>query len=122
MALGHYGLYLLVAVITCISGFFDGLGFLYASRIWAGGNFSRDALLRSAASFTTGISLYFVSLKYQDAVGVRSPEVQTIFWFGVTLISMSILSGQFLTWRSMDQAVAVGVLLGIGWLIFRTGG
>jgi uncharacterized membrane protein YoaK (UPF0700 family) len=30
----------LVVLITCVSGYFDGQGFLHAARIWAGGTLS----------------------------------------------------------------------------------
>ena len=57
-----------------------------------------------------------------NAVGITSPEIQTVTWFGVTLIGVALVSGSFLKWTLLDQTVAVAVLFGIGWLMFRTAG
>jgi hypothetical protein len=46
--------------------------------------------------------------------------VQTIIWFGVTIVGVGVASGQFTQWRPTEQLVALGVILGIGWLLVRT--
>lgn len=51
-----------------------------------------------------------------------SPEMQTLLWFTMTIIGVAIVSGQFVDWQRVDQAVAVAILIGLGWLLFRTGG
>lgn len=67
-----------------------------------------------------GISLYDVILRDMDALGVRAPEVQTLAWFSVTLVGVAVFRGAFLSWRRVDQLVAVAVLAGIAWLMART--
>jgi hypothetical protein len=34
---------------------------------------------------------------------------------------VALISGRLAAWRRLDQLVAVVVLLGIGWLLLRTG-
>jgi hypothetical protein len=110
----------LLTALTLASGMADAKGFVYASQIWSGGTFHIAAVLRSALGFAVGISLYYVILRDMNTMGVRAPEVQTLAWFSVTLVSVAVFSGTFLTWRRIDQLVAVGVLAGIAWLMART--
>jgi len=37
------------------------------------------------------------------------------------MVGTALISGKFLQWQTIDQAVADGVLLGIAWLLFRAG-
>jgi hypothetical protein len=39
----------------------------------------------------------------------------------VTIVGVAIVSGRFLAWRVGDQALAVAVLAGLGWLLVRNG-
>ncbi len=109
----------LMLTLTVVSGLFDAEGFLYASRIWQQGVFDLGALWRSAASFAVGISIYFVMLRSLDQLGVNAAEVQTLLWFGVTLVGVALLRGTFFAWPRVDQAVAVLVLAGIAALLVR---
>jgi len=38
------------------------------------------------------------------------------------MIGVATISGRVFSWPLLDQGVAVAVLVGIGWLIFRTSG
>ena len=114
------GAYIIIAVLTIFSGVADAQGFLHAARIWQNGNVIWDELGRSALGFTLGIILYWLALRNMNAVGITSPEIQTVTWFGVTLIGVALISGSFLKWTLHDQTIAVIVLFGIGWLMFRT--
>jgi len=98
----------------------DAQGFLHAARIREGGRFSIGALARSASGFAVGIGLYYFGQQYQEALGIRAPEIQTVSWFAVTLIGVAFFSGRFASWRLLDQAIAVLVLMGIAWLMVRT--
>jgi len=40
--------------------------------------------------------------------------------FAATIIGIAAMSGHFLRWPLADQALAVALLLGIGWLMVRT--
>jgi hypothetical protein len=76
---------------------------------------------KSALGFWTGITLYVLALKFMARMGVTSAEIQTIVWFTMTIIGVVIFSGKFLSWPRLEQAVAVLVLMGLGWLLARTG-
>jgi hypothetical protein len=54
-------------------------------------------------------------------MGVTSAELQTIVWFAMTIIGVVVFSGKFLAWPRLEQGVAVLVLIGLGWLLARTG-
>ena len=116
------GSYVIIIVLTILSGIADAQGFLHAARIWQNGTLIWDELGRSALGFVLGIVLYWIVLRNMNAVGITSPEIQTLTWFGVTLIGVALVSGSFLKWTLLDQAIAVIVLFGIGWLMFRTTG
>ncbi|MES1204434.1 MAG: hypothetical protein ABUS79_00730 [Pseudomonadota bacterium] len=108
--------------MTLVSGVADAQGFIHAARIWQDGKLVWSELGKSAIGFVAGIGMYWLSLRYMKALGVVTPEVQTLIWFGVTLVGVAIISGRAFKWPLLDQGVAVAVLVGIGWLIFRTNG
>ncbi|MBI1277185.1 MAG: hypothetical protein GC179_03560 [Anaerolineaceae bacterium] len=114
------GSYMLIIVLTILSGVADAQGFLHAARLWQNGILIWGELALSALGFAIGILLYWIVLRNMNEVGITSPEIQTVTWFGVTLIGVALVSGSFLKWTLLDQAVAVAVLFGIGWLMFRT--
>lgn len=111
----------LVLVLIVLSGFADSLGFVYAAKIWQGGAVSWPDVGRSALGFVGGITLYVFGLKYLARLGVTSAEMQTSIWFAMTIIGVVIFSGRFFTWPRLEQFVAVLVLVGLGWLLVRTG-
>ncbi|MGE0824971.1 MAG: hypothetical protein AB7G75_17390 [Candidatus Binatia bacterium] len=107
---------LIVITLTILSGWCDSLGFTYAARIWQEGQLQWHNLARSALGFATGISLYWGTIRYFSALGIVSAELQTLLWFGTTMLGVALLSGKALYWRPIDQFVAVLVLIGIAWL------
>ena len=112
---------LLVLVLIVLSGFADSLGFVYAAKIWQGGAVSWPDVGRSVLGFVGGITLYVFALKGMARMGVTSAEMQTAVWFAMTIIGVVIFSGKFFTWPRLEQSVAVLVLVGLGWLLVRTG-
>lgn len=112
-------LILLAATLAC--GAADALGFVHAARVWQGGSFVGREALYSAACFQFGVAMYWIALRTLSAWGVVSTETQTLVWFAATIICVAILTGQFLRWQMLDQTVALGVLVGIAWLLARTG-
>ena len=112
---------LLVLVLITLSGFADSLGFVYAAKIWQNGTLSWPDVGRSALGWVVGITLYVISLKYMARLGVTSAEIQTAVWFAMTIIGVVIFSGRFVSWPRLEQVVATLVLLGLGWLLVRTG-
>lgn len=113
--------HLILVAATLVCGAADALGFMHASRIWQGGQFQgRDALL-SAANFQIGVFMYWLALRTLSDWGVVSTEAQTLVWFVTTIIGVAILSGQFMRWQTVDQCIAVFVMIGMAWLLSRTG-
>ena len=113
---------LLIAVSTLLSGIGDAQGFLHASRVWNDGSFQWVAALKSALGFQFGVLMYWFALRHLQASGVAAVEVQTLFWFGATIIGVALLGGSFIHWPWVDKLAAAAVLSGIGWLMFRTSG
>jgi len=109
-----------IVLFTLLSGVGDALGFLHAGRVWNDGQFQWLAALKSAAGFQFGVLMYWFALRHLQASGVVEVEVQTLFWFGATIVGVALLGGQFLRWPMADQLAALAVLAGIGWLMFRT--
>lgn len=110
---------LIVLVLIVGSGFLDSLGFVYAAKVWQKDALSWIDLGKSALGWWGGITLYILSLRYMARMGVTSAELQTIVWFAMTIIGVVIFSGRFLTWPRLEQAVAVLVMVGLGWLLAR---
>ena len=49
------------------------------------------------------------------------PRRSGAVWFAMTIIGVVIFSGRFFSWPRLEQVVATLVLLGLGWLLVRTG-
>ncbi|CAN5156193.1 hypothetical protein BH09PAT2_BH09PAT2_08560 [soil metagenome] len=111
----------LVIVFAVISALGDSQGFSFATKIWKESDFNKYAMLRSYLGFAVGAVSYWFMVRNMQAVGVNSTELQTMIWFIVTIVCVGIVSGQILHWHHLDQAVAVLVLIGIGWLLIRVG-
>jgi hypothetical protein len=111
----------LIVGITVASGLFDAQGFIHAAKIWQDGVVVWSEVGKSALYWGAGICLYCVSLKFMIELQIVSPEIQTVAWFGVTIVGVGLASGRFFSWEPVDQAVAMGVLAGLGWLLFRVG-
>ncbi len=103
------------------SAIMDSQGFLHAANIWKGRNVNTPELFLSAAGFAGGIAAYWLSIKYLNRIGVISPEIQTSIWMVTTLVGIALVNREFFSWQSIDKAVALGVLAGIGWLATRVG-
>lgn len=117
--LEQWRLSLFVLSLILVSGACDAIGFTYAAKIWHDSHLQWKALVYSAVGFASGITLYWITIRYFGELGVVSPELQTLIWFGTTLIGVALLSGRFLHWRSFDQGIAILVLVGIAWLLVR---
>jgi len=111
----------LILAMTLVSGIADAQGFIHADRIWQGGKARWDEVGKSALGFIIGIAVYWRSLKHMKHLGILSPETQTIVWFSVTIAGVALVSGKAFRWPLVDQAVALVVLSGVGWLMVRAG-
>ncbi len=112
----------IIIVLTVISGLLDAQGFINASKAWEAGKLVWSELAKAALCFSVGISFYLVAVKFLKEFGVISPEIQALFWFGMTIAGVAILNGKFFHWPRADQAAALVVCLGLGWLLFRRNG
>ncbi len=112
---------MLVVVLLLLCGAGDALGFVYAGKAWQSGRFVWSEGFKAAISFQFGMVMYLLTLRELAHHGVMSTEIQTMVWFGATIIGVAIVSGQLLRWQAIDQLVAIVVLAGIGWLACRTG-
>ena len=112
----------MIIVLTLLSGIADAKAFIYAAAIWDDGRIVRSELGKSALGFTVGIATFWLSVRYMRELGVVTPEVQTLIWFGVTLVGVGLVSGRAFRWPVIDQVVGALVLGGIAWLLVRTRG
>jgi hypothetical protein len=112
---------LLLAALTLASGLGDAHGFVHAARMWQDGRLVARELAHSAAGFALGVGCYWIAVRDLVRAGVLSAEVQTLVWFGVTIVGIALASGRILSWRAIDQVVALGVLTGLGFLLVRNG-
>lgn len=115
-------LWLIIIVITVLSGIGDSQGFIHAAKVWANDTLVWSEVGKSALGFAIGISLYWIVIKYMNAAGIAAPEIQTLAWFSITILGVAIISRNFFHWQTIDQIVGVAVLAGVGWLMVRTGG
>jgi hypothetical protein len=113
---------LFIIGLTLVSGLADAQGAIHAAKIWQGDKLVWVEVGKSVLGFTVGISTFFIVIKYMNQLGIIAPEIQTITWFSMMIVGVALFSGAFFTWQWTEQVVAVGVLAGIGWLLFRTGG
>ena len=110
----------LIIGLTIAAGVFDAFAFTYSAGMWQGGRLVWEQASRAAASFALGIILYWAAVRYLSEAGIVQPEIQTLIWFAVTVIGVTVLGGRFLHWPLLDQIVAANVLVSLGWLISRT--
>ena len=114
---------LLIAItLTILSGLGDAQGFLHAARVWREGRIIWQEVAYSAAGFGVGIAVYWLAIRFYQQLGISFAETQTIVWFAITITGVALLSGKFAQWERIDQFAAMGVIAGVGWLLFRTGG
>jgi hypothetical protein len=112
---------IIILGLTMLAGFADAQGFVHAAQIWQGRKVVVLEVVKSATGFGCGILFYWIVIRYLREYQIAAPEIQALAWFGVTMISVALLSGQYLQWRLLDQLVGLAVVIGIGWLVMRTG-
>jgi hypothetical protein len=110
---------LLIVAFTVLSGLGDAAGFVCASRIWSEGRFMWVEAVKCLAGFQFGMLMYWLALWKLSEHGIVSAEIQTLFWFVVTIIGVALLSGRVLSWAPLDQIVAGAVLMGVFFLMYR---
>lgn len=109
-----------IIILTLLSGWGDAKGFIHASNIWEQGRLVMPELVKSAFWYSVGIITFWLVIRPLKEVGIVTPEIQTIGWFAVTIVGVALISGKFLQWQIQEQVISVAVILGIGWLLFKT--
>lgn len=112
----------LIIGITLVSGIADAKAFIHAAAIWQDGRLVWSELGKSALGFALGIMTFWLSVRYMRELGVVTPELQTLIWFGVTMVGVAMISGRAFRWPLVDQVVGAMVLGGIAWLLVRISG
>jgi len=107
--------------LTLASGLADSYGFVHAARVWNDGRLIPGELGRSSLGFALGITIYWIVIRFLEQLGVHSVAIQTVGWFGATLVGVAVVTGEFRDWGTANQIIALGVALGIGWLMIATG-
>jgi hypothetical protein len=108
---------LLVLVLTVTSGVMDARGFVYAGRAWPEGNIDWTAVGQSMLAFFAGISLYIGAVRFMQSMGLNAVALQSAIWFVATAIGIAALDGTVVQWTRLQQLVALGVIVGLAWLI-----
>jgi len=107
----------LVLLLTVTSGVMDARGFVYAGRAWPGGALDWTAVGQSMLAFFAGISLYIGAVRFMQTMGLNAVALQSGVWFVATAIGIAALDGTVTQWSRVQQGVAIGVMLGLAWLI-----
>jgi hypothetical protein len=110
---------LIILGTALLSGLGDSQGFVHSSTMWQSGRFVVRECVKSATGFAVGIGSYWLCVRYLKECGVHAPETQTLLWFATTMLGVALASGEWLRWHRVDQAVALVVLVGLGWLVLR---
>ncbi len=111
---------LLIAGFTIASGVFDALAFTYSARMWHGDRLVWSETAKAAGSFAIGVTMYWGAVRYLSEAGVVTAEIQTLVWFGVTILGVAVLGGRFFHWQLLEQLAAVNVFVSLGWLVSRS--
>jgi hypothetical protein len=107
--------------LTLASGWVDALGISHAARIHDGTRIVWPEVVRAVLWFLGGIGLYLVAVGLTHVAAKVPAEVLAMLWFVSTIVGVATLSGRLFQWSRADQAVALSVVLGLGWLLVRTG-
>lgn len=108
-----------IVAFTLLSGLGDAAGFLFASRVWSEGRFVWIEAIKCLAGFQFGMVMYWLALWKLTEHGVESAELQTMFWFVVTIIGVAVMSGRVFAWAPLDQMIAGAILMGVFFLMYR---
>jgi hypothetical protein len=108
-----------IVLLTVLSGLADAQSFVHAAQAFQATAISISDLRLTVIYFGVGLISYLFAVQGLMRIGMAAPELHMLFWFGVTIIGVALLSGKFSQWAGIDRLVGVAVVLGIAWLIFR---
>ncbi len=116
------GIILAIICFSVISGIADAQGFIHASQGWLHGKPVALELFKSILGFLIGGLGYIATVYFLQKSGIFSVEIQTMIWFATAITVLAMISGKFFHWGHLEQVIAVLLVIGIGWLIVKTGG
>lgn len=107
-------------VLILLSAYFDAKGFHYAGFVWDNnGSFMSGRFFYSFFFFMFGILLYLISIRFFVLSGVNSSTLQTIIWFGATIIGVSIFNGDFKQWDIYQYIAFFFIFFSMIYLLVR---
>ena len=118
--MGQLGNLLVVGLLTIASGLLDARGFVYAARVWPGGQLDVKMGLASLAAFGGGLTAYILAIKFMQGAGIHGVALQSGIWFVVTAVGIAAMDGTLLQWSRTQQLVGVAVAVALTWLIATT--
>jgi hypothetical protein len=107
--------------LTLLSGVADATGFLHAAKAWSDGRPVWTEIGAAVAGYAVGLVAYIAVVRFLDALGVTSPEIQVLGWFTVTIVGVAAVQGSLRGWPAADKLVAVVAVTAVGWLVVRHG-
>lgn len=108
-----------VILLTVLSGLADAHGFVHAARAFQANAVSTNDLALTVFYAGLGLISYLFAVRDLMRLGIDAPEIHMLFWLGVTIVGLAVLSGRFSQWAGVDRLVGATVVLGISWLIVR---
>jgi len=113
---------LILLILTVITGWGDTQFFIHSSQIWQKGRIIWPEIVKSTFGVSIAIVSYWLALKYLQEFKIISAEIQTILWFLIVIIGVAAVSGKFSTWPATEKIISLVIIVGLGWLLIKTGG
>lgn len=115
-------IWIVILIVSVIGAWGEAQGYYFSSKVWSHGKFVTSEAIKAALGYILGTIMLWISIRFLQQMKIMTPEIQTVIWFTLTMIGVAFLSGKFFRWHLADQLIAFLVFLGIGWLLFHTGG
>lgn len=96
----------------------EAYGYTFSFRAFKN-DFDVKMLYLAFSWYAVGIWVDFLALFIMSKTSLYVPELLAMIFMVCTIVGIAILSGQFFTWKVIDQMVGVGVVAGLGWLTYR---
>lgn len=110
----------LLILLTALSAYGDSRGFIYSDRTWNGNSIDWRALIYSYMAYLLGVTAWVFAVKYLKQVGGMGVSAQALGWFLLTMLGVSIASGEFIQWAVLDKILAIVCIACFALLVIRT--
>jgi hypothetical protein len=109
-------------IVTLIAAMIEAYGYTYSFQAFKEpGQVHYHLLGLSFGIYAVGIIVDYCSLYILSKTHLFIPELLAMIFMVTTIVGIAILSGQFLTWKLIDQLVAGAVVAGLAWLTYSVG-